>query len=103
MFGVGFCYLCTTPQDKIINGTGVWLTVKLFATLVNFSCFLLLLIIFKNNFFEKFFQECHLSVKQIGSRSGSTFSNLFAKVVSKGKAGLFPAIWKKALGQNWEK
>ena len=32
-----------------------------------------LLIFFKINIFEKFFQEFHLSVKQIGSRSGSTF------------------------------
>ena len=32
-----------------------------------------LLIFFKINFFEKFFQEYHLSVKQIGSRSGPTF------------------------------
>ena len=28
---------------------------------------------FKNNFFEKFFQEYHQSVKQFGSRSGPTF------------------------------
>ena len=28
---------------------------------------------FKIHFFEKFFQECHLSVKQFGSRSGWTF------------------------------
>ena len=40
----------------------------------NFSCFCCrLLIFFKINFFEKFFQEYHLSVKQIGSRSGPTF------------------------------
>ena len=42
-----------------------------------------LLIFFKLNFFEKFFQEYHHSVKQLRSRSGSTFqtgSKLFANV-----------------------
>ena len=34
------------------------------------------LIFFKINFFEKFFQEYHLSVKQIGSRLGPTLSGL---------------------------
>ena len=29
--------------------------------------------VFKINFLDTFFQECHLSVKQIGSRSGPTF------------------------------
>ena len=51
--------------------------------------FCCLLILFKINFSEKFFQEYHLSVKQIGSRSGPTFcrawsgSNLFAKAMSR--------------------
>ena len=35
-----------------------------------FSCFLLSVDFFKINSLEKFFQEYHLSVKQIGSRSG---------------------------------
>ena len=39
----------------------------------NFSCFFCCqLIIFKINFFEKFFQEYHQSVIQIGSRTGPT-------------------------------
>ena len=43
---------------------------------------------FKINFFEKFFLEYHLNVKQFGSRSGPTLcrawsgSKLFAKVIS---------------------
>ena len=36
---------------------------------------------FQINFFEKFFQEYHQSVKQFGSRSRSG-SKLFAKVIS---------------------
>ena len=32
-----------------------------------------LLMFFKFNFFEKLFQEYHLSVEQIGSRTGPTF------------------------------
>ena len=39
----------------------------------NFDAFLLSADFFSNNFFEKFFQEYHLSVKQIGSRSSPTF------------------------------
>ena len=42
-------------------------------TLGNFSCFCCLLIFFKINFVENFFQEYHQSVKQFGSRSGLTF------------------------------
>ena len=38
-----------------------------------FMLFCRLLIFFKINFFEKFFHEYHLNVKQIGSRSGPTF------------------------------
>ena len=38
-----------------------------------FMLFCRLQIFFKIIFFEKFFQEYHLSVKQIGSRSGPTF------------------------------
>ena len=43
----------------------------------------------KSSFFEKFFQEYHLSVKQIGFRSGPTYcrawsgSKLFSKVISR--------------------
>ena len=39
---------------------------------VIFHVFCCLLIFFKINFFEKFFQEYHQSVKQLGSRSGPT-------------------------------
>ena len=56
----------------------------------NFSCFFCrLLIFFKSTFFKKLFQEYHLSVKQLGSRSGLTCcwawsgSKLFAKVISR--------------------
>ena len=38
-----------------------------------FAFFPRLLIFFKINVFEKFFEEYHQSVKQFGSRSGSTF------------------------------
>ena len=54
-----------------------------------FHAFCHLQIIFKINIFEKFFQEYHLCVKQIGSRSGPTKcrawsgSNLFAKAISR--------------------
>ena len=37
------------------------------------ACFCCLLIFFKINFFEKFFQEYHQSVKQFESRSGLMF------------------------------
>ena len=53
------------------------------------SLFCCLLIFFKINLFEKFFQKYHLNVKQIGSRSGLTLcqalsgSKLFAKVISR--------------------
>ena len=40
---------------------------------VIFHTFCRLLIFFKFNFFEKFFQEYHQSVKQFGSRSVPTF------------------------------
>ena len=40
------------------------------------------------NFFRKFFQECHQSVKQFGSRS---WSKLFAKVIS----------WVQQRGSSW--
>ena len=56
----------------------------------NLSCFFVVCwFFFKINFFEKFFQQYHLSVKQIGSRSGLMFcrvwsgSNLFEKVISR--------------------
>ena len=55
-----------------------------------FMFFSRLLIFFKNNFLEKFFQEYHLSVKQIGIRSGLAFcqawsgSKLFAKQMTLG-------------------
>ena len=54
-----------------------------------FMLFCFLLIFFKFNFFEKFFQEYYQSVKQFGSRSDPTFcrawsgSKLFAKVISR--------------------
>ena len=38
-----------------------------------FLCFFCLLIFFKINFFEKFFQEYHESFKQFGYRSGMAF------------------------------
>ena len=38
-----------------------------------FMLFCCLLIFFKINFFEEFFQKYHQSVKQFGSRSGPTF------------------------------
>ena len=38
-----------------------------------FPLFYRLLIFFEIDFFEKFFQEYHLSVKKFGSRSGPTF------------------------------
>ena len=38
-----------------------------------FMLFCLLLILFQINFLDKFFQDYHLSVKQIGSRSGPNF------------------------------
>ena len=42
--------------------------------LIRFSCFCCCLLIgFKINIFEKFFQEYHQSVKQFGSRLGPTF------------------------------
>ena len=40
-----------------------------------------LLILFKIKFIEKFFQEYHQSVKQIGSRSDQTFSMSGTKIV----------------------
>ena len=56
----------------------------------NFSWFFCrLLIFFKINFLEKFFQEQYKSVKQFGSRSGPTLcwswsgSKLFSKVISR--------------------
>ena len=39
----------------------------------NFSCFFAHLIFFIYNFFEKLFQEFHLSVKQFGFRLGPTY------------------------------
>ena len=67
----------------------VWILISLLISLPPGKLYMLfcpLLILFcKINFFEKFFQKYHLSVKQIGSRSGPTFcqawsgSNLFAK------------------------
>ena len=54
-----------------------------------FMLFCCLLIFFKINFFEKKNQKYHLSVKQIGSRSGPTYcqawsrSNLFSKYISR--------------------
>ena len=65
---------------------GCWHTL---CPLRNFYFFCCLLIFFKINFFEKFFQEYQLGVKQIGSRSCPTLcrawslSNLFAKVEGK--------------------
>ena len=44
----------------------------LLCPLGNFHAFFSLLNFFIADFFEKFFQEYHLSVKQIGSRSGLT-------------------------------
>ena len=52
-----------------------------YCLLGNFDFFFCLLIFFKINFFEKFFQDYHQSIKQFGSRSGPTFwsgSKLFA-------------------------
>ena len=56
--------------------------------LSNFADFLLsVLIFFKIHFFEKFFQEYHQSVKQLGTRPGPTFcrawseSKQFAKII----------------------
>ena len=53
-----------TPQGKTFFN--LWI-------LDNFMLFCSLLIFFKINLFEKIFQEYHLSVEQIGSRSGPHF------------------------------
>ena len=67
-------------QDVIALAVKVWSIVKtdkkvyqLVAHWVIFLAFCHLLIFFKINFFEKVFQEYHLSVKQIGFRSGPIF------------------------------
>ena len=60
-----------------------------FASSEIFHEFCLLLIFVQNNFFEKFFQKNHQSVKQFGSRSGQAFCQawsgfkLFAKFISR--------------------
>ena len=64
--------------QNIINAAGpgekaVIIKHLLFVPWEIFHGFLSLLIIFKIIFFEIFFQEYHLSVKQIESRAGSTF------------------------------
>ena len=65
---------------------------RLFLTLCPckiFHAFCHLLFFFKINFFKKYLQQYHLSVKQIGSRSGPTLSlawsgsKLFSKVSSR--------------------
>ena len=77
-----------------------------------FILFCRLLFFFKINFFEKFFQEYYLRVKQIGSRSGPTFcqawsgSNLFAKVISRQhsevKHSELPKIHLVSFSSSWE-
>ena len=51
-----------------------------------FTLFFRLLIFSKLNFFEKFFQKYHLSVKQIESRSGPTLKSglIWVQTVCKG-------------------
>ena len=57
---------CDKKMENIIN---IYRPAINFLPLGNFSCFFVVCwFFFKINFFEKFFQERHLSVKQIGSR-----------------------------------
>ena len=49
-----------------------------------FNAFLSNAIFFKINFFEKFFQKYHPSVKQIGSRSGVLLGLIWVQSVCKG-------------------
>ena len=76
------------------GGCGYWHMLRFtrltLCPLGNFSCVLSSAdFFFKIDFFKKFFQEYHLKVKQIRSRSGLTLchawsgSNLFAKVLSR--------------------
>ena len=64
-----------------------WLIFRAFLLIHEYVCW----VIFKINYFEKFFQKYHQSIKQFGSRSGSMFhgtwsgSKLFAKVISRGQ------------------
>ena len=50
-----------------------------------------LLIVFKINFFEKFFQKHHLSVKQFGSRSGANDFGTYPYCSAR-KAQLFASL-----------
>ena len=75
-------------------GKSIWLkwvnVIKYFSSLCEhltmpygkFSMICCLLILFKINLFEKFFQDYHLSVIQIGSRSGLIWAQT-AKVINR--------------------
>ena len=60
-------------QMTIVRVTQKKNITELFAYWVILHAFCHLLILFKINFLEKFFQEYYQSVKQFGSRSGPTF------------------------------
>ena len=57
----------------LVNSLVVGFSLTLLPSGNFFPLFCCLPIIFKINFFEKFLQELHLNVKQIGSRSGPMF------------------------------
>ena len=67
----------TIDHDNIVRMYGVVLdkdnALMLVRLLKFFMLFCRLLIFFKINSFDNFFQEYRLSVKQIGTRSGPTF------------------------------
>ena len=58
---------------------------KFLIIMLLFFCCLLIFFSLKSNFFEKLFQEHHLGVKQIGSRSGLIFVSglMWVQTVSK--------------------
>ena len=56
-----------------LNKVFTYLLTYLLAYLVIFHAFLMLKFILKSTFFEKKIQEYHVSVKQLGPRSGPTF------------------------------
>ena len=62
-----------TTMCKEVGTTFLLISIFSFASLENFHAFSHLLIFINISFFEIFFHEYHLSVKQIGSRSGQTF------------------------------
>ena len=83
VYVLGHIHFCLPARHNLLQWSNSLPSGKFFMD------FCRLLIFFKIDFFKKFFQEYHQSVKQFGSRSGPTFcpawsgSKLFVKVISR--------------------